>query len=129
MLWLRRRRAGGRGWVRVFAAVCLGMAVFHAASGWGQETAAKRTAGAYGIEIARETTYLTGPLLADGRVDYAEAVNAETSTGVTPENNAACLIARIVRTGEGKWWNVREDVLARMGVDAKAAKVTWTDSP
>jgi hypothetical protein len=51
-----------------------------------------RTAG---IVVGRDTTYLLGPLRADGTVDYIAAVNAEYSQGVTPENNAACLLVRV----------------------------------
>lgn len=44
------------------------------------------------VTIARETSYLTGPLTRDGRVDYAAAWRAEHSSGVTPENNGAPLV-------------------------------------
>ena len=40
------------------------------------------------ITIARDTTYVTGPRFADGRIDFLSAVNQELSEGVTPENNA-----------------------------------------
>jgi len=41
------------------------------------------------VTISQETTYLLGPLRADGYVDYVGALNAELGRGVTPENNAA----------------------------------------
>ena len=41
------------------------------------------------IAISRDTTYITGPLRADGYVDYIAAINERCSEGVTPENNAA----------------------------------------
>jgi len=42
-----------------------------------------------GYTISRETTYFTGPLKADGTIDFVAAVNEHFSKGVTPENNAA----------------------------------------
>ena len=44
---------------------------------------------AYRITVSRETTYLLGPLNADGTVNYVAALDAEYSRGVTPQNNAA----------------------------------------
>ena len=41
-----------------------------------------------GLEISRETTYVTEPITADGEVDFAAAINARMSEGVTPETNA-----------------------------------------
>ncbi len=48
------------------------------------------------IIISRETTYLTGPLREDGRVDYLRAVNERVARGVTPENNAVVLFLQAV---------------------------------
>ncbi len=48
------------------------------------------------ITISKETTYLTGPLRADGTVDYLAALNRRCSEGVTPENNAAVPFWRAV---------------------------------
>jgi len=42
----------------------------------------------YQITVSRETTVITEPLLADGRVDYGHALNKIASRGVTPETNA-----------------------------------------
>lgn len=44
------------------------------------------------LQIHRETTWFTGPLTEDGRIDYATALDAECSAGVTPENNAVPLL-------------------------------------
>ncbi len=41
------------------------------------------------LRIARDTTYLTGPLNSDGTVNYLAALNQLLSDGATPENNAA----------------------------------------
>lgn len=46
------------------------------------------------ITIGRETTYLDGPLTAEGFVDYIAALNQRQSAGVTPENNAVTLLIR-----------------------------------
>jgi len=46
------------------------------------------------LEVSREITYLTGPLNADGTVDYLSVVEAEMSAGVTRKDNAAVLMLR-----------------------------------
>ena len=48
------------------------------------------------ITVSRVTTYFVEPLDDKGHVDYAEALNRKGSAGVTPENNAAVLLARAV---------------------------------
>ncbi len=45
---------------------------------------------------SRETTFLTGPIAADGMVDYAAALSEEEGRGATPVNNAWPLICRIL---------------------------------
>ncbi|MBS0205347.1 MAG: hypothetical protein JSS49_20780 [Planctomycetes bacterium] len=44
------------------------------------------------LEIGPDTTFVTEPLTADGRIDYPAAIHQRYSKGVTPENNAAVLI-------------------------------------
>ena len=46
------------------------------------------------LEIGPETTFVSGPLTADGRIDYETALHEQLSEGVTPDNNAAVLIDR-----------------------------------
>ena len=46
------------------------------------------------LEIGPETTFVNGPLTADGRIDYETALHERLSEGVTPDNNAAVLIDR-----------------------------------
>ncbi len=46
------------------------------------------------IIISRETTYIDGPLNADGTVNYVAYLNQKYSDGVTAENNAAPLLLR-----------------------------------
>ena len=46
--------------------------------------------------VAKDTTYITEPLRADGRPDYVQAINDKLSEGVTPENNAAVLFYQAV---------------------------------
>lgn len=41
------------------------------------------------IALSRETTFITEPLAEDGYIDYLAALNAISSQGVTPDNNAA----------------------------------------
>ena len=46
------------------------------------------------LEIGPETTFVDGPLTADGRINYETALHERFSQGITPENNAAVLIDR-----------------------------------
>lgn len=46
------------------------------------------------LQIGPETTFVNGPLTADGRIDYEAALYERMSAGVTPDNNAAVLIDR-----------------------------------
>ena len=46
------------------------------------------------IIVSRETTFLEGPIDADGYVDYVAALNAKMAEDVTPKNNAVVLLAR-----------------------------------
>jgi hypothetical protein len=46
--------------------------------------------------LARDTTFIKEPLRADGYPDYVAALNAQCRDGVTPENNAAVALLRIV---------------------------------
>lgn len=50
--------------------------------------------------ISKETTYFTAPVRADGTIDYVEAINAQLSKGVTPENNAAIPFLDAVEAAE-----------------------------
>jgi hypothetical protein len=46
--------------------------------------------------ISRETTFVSGPVRADGTIDYVEAINAQHGKGVTKEENAAIPIIEAV---------------------------------
>ena len=48
------------------------------------------------ITISPETTYITEPLLPDGRVDYYGAMHVQNSVGITKENNIAAGIISLV---------------------------------
>jgi len=48
------------------------------------------------IEVNRATTYLTGPLNADGEVDYVAANEARNSAGATPENNFSVVLWQLM---------------------------------
>ncbi len=45
--------------------------------------------------ISEQTTYLTNPVMPDGRIDYFSAVNLQFSRRTTPENNAAACFAKL----------------------------------
>lgn len=47
------------------------------------------------IEPAKDVTYFTEPLDANGNVDYFAALNIHLSKGITPENNAAALLWQV----------------------------------
>src|SRR2546429_6929409 len=42
--------------------------------------------------IGKETTYVTGPVDADGYIDYAAALNKRLGKGITPADNANVLL-------------------------------------
>ncbi|MHC4984226.1 MAG: hypothetical protein ACYTF6_13800, partial [Planctomycetota bacterium] len=67
------------------------------------------------ITISKETTYLLGPLNADGTVNYVAAINEIYSKGVTSENNAAILLIKALGP-EFLDPSVRGKVLERLGV-------------
>ncbi len=48
------------------------------------------------LTISRETTYLFGPVNADGTINYVAALDAMAAKGVTPENNAVVLLAKAI---------------------------------
>ncbi|HEY4330199.1 MAG TPA: hypothetical protein VGN88_10725 [Phycisphaerae bacterium] len=50
--------------------------------------------------VSKETTGITGPLRADGTVDYVAALNEKYGKGVTPENNGFVKWLEVVGTGE-----------------------------
>ncbi len=50
------------------------------------------------VHVSPATTHITGPLRADGSVDYLAALNAHYADGVTPENNAAVVLLQAAGT-------------------------------
>jgi len=46
--------------------------------------------------IDKKTTYVTGPVDADGHIDYVAALNERLSKGVTTENNSAVLLWKVI---------------------------------
>lgn len=52
------------------------------------------------LEIGPETTFVTGPLTADGRIDYPAALHQRLSEGIMPEDNAAVFIDRALGPGD-----------------------------
>jgi len=79
--WIRQRRK--RVVVGLFLAVVL---LGRLAWFWYLSTPSRQ------ITIGRETTYLDGPLDANGCVDYLTAVEQQAAEGTTPENNAVVLL-------------------------------------
>ena len=74
-----------------------------------------RRASKVDITVSRETTYITGPLNADGTVNYVAWLNAKHSKGVTNENNALVLLAQAFGP-EFISAKVRDAVLRRLHV-------------
>ncbi len=71
------------------------------------------------ITVSRETTFLVEPLDNEGFVDYLAAVNQRWSRGVTPENNAAVLLAQALDPKE-VWESIYDEFYA----DLQVAKPT-----
>lgn len=57
---------------------------------------AKQSPRTVTITISPETTYITEPLLPDGRVDYYGAMHLQNSVGITKENNMMPAILAII---------------------------------
>lgn len=76
------------------------------------------------IEISRETTYFTKPRMADGRVDYAAAINRINSRGVTPEDNASILMLQAFGPEllDLQW---RDEYYQRVGMEPLAPDGQW----
>src|SRR5258708_5994274 len=49
-----------------------------------------------GFTIGKETTYVTGPVDADGYIDYAAALNERMSKGIKPAENANVLLWKAI---------------------------------
>jgi len=71
------------------------------------------------IRISKETTRLTGPLTADGEVDFIAAVDQRMRAGVTPENNAAVLFWQAIGP-QAIDVSVRAEFLKRLGIELPA---------
>ncbi|MEI8196544.1 MAG: hypothetical protein WCI73_11595 [Phycisphaerae bacterium] len=48
------------------------------------------------LQISKETTRITTPLLPDGTPDYLRAYEQQAAAGVTPQNNAGAVIQRLL---------------------------------
>ena len=70
--------------------IALGLAVGIFLPGAGAQEKKKRGT----FTIGKETTFVTGPLDADGHIDYVAALNERLAKGVTAENNAVVLLMR-----------------------------------
>lgn len=96
-----------------------------------QESATVSTGGArvgIGIIAGPDTTIFSGPLRLDGSIDYAAALNAEDSRGITADKNAASLLLRIRIVDPERPDNAKLRALALhlIGAEDKAANdVTW----
>ena len=100
---LRRRRVK-RAVAVVFAGAVSVVGVVVGVLSWGSTT----------LTISKETTYFVGPRDADGMVNYAAVLNTLLGAGVTPENNAACVVGPLFYRKED-----RPGVIARLGVDLR----------
>jgi hypothetical protein len=67
------------------------------------------------IEVSARTTWVTKPVRKDGNVDHVAAVNARLSKGVTPENNAAVLLAQAIGPKVSER-SIRKEFFAKLGI-------------
>lgn len=75
------------------------------------------------FRISKETTYLTKPLDEDGYVDYAAALDAIASKGVTKGNNAAVPLAQIL--GPAKFEGTAKVFFGKLGVPVPPKEGTY----
>ena len=73
------------------------------------------------ISVAKDTTFVSGPVDASGYVDYFAAANAEFSTGVTKENNAAVLLLKA--TGYRAVMSTKSRAAVLMALGLKAGEI------
>jgi len=106
---MKRKRSRFRRWaIRTAIALAVVAAILHL------PVPAKMT-------ISPETTVVTGPLNADGTVNYVDALNEMMSEGITPANNAAVLL--VGAFGRGAWpERTRAELFRRLGIDALPAE-------
>jgi hypothetical protein len=52
--------------------------------------------GPHELKIREDVTHITGPLDAEGNLDYETALNTKLSEGVRPETNANVLLWQIM---------------------------------
>jgi hypothetical protein len=76
------------------------------------------------LVVSRETTFLTGPLNADGTVNYLAALNSLASEGITSETNAAIPILQALGP-EMIDVKVRAAVLRQLGVEPLPAQAEY----
>lgn len=73
------------------------------------------------LQIAKDTTFLLGPVNPDGTINYVEGLNAIYGEGVTPQNNAAVLVLRAMGPRaigpERVSQAARERVFERLGME------------
>ena len=71
------------------------------------------------ITISKQTTHILKPVGNDGYIDYIEAINQRLGKGVTPRNNAAIVICRLLGPSGGELREnkeYREALFKRLGV-------------
>jgi len=68
------------------------------------------------ITPSRETTFVRGPLLPDGTIDYAAALDGLFSKGITPRNNAAVLLVPVLGPDRIHKPRAATGVLKRLGL-------------
>jgi hypothetical protein len=66
--------------------------------------------------IGKETTYVTGPVDADGYIDYAAALNERLGKGIKPEDNANVLLWKAF--GPHPRWKMPPDYFKLLGIEA-----------
>src|SRR5262245_24042351 len=60
--------------------------------------------------VGKDTTFVDGPRDADGYIDYDAAINRRFGRGVTPSNNAAVLLWRVLGPGPAPYKGTRPDL-------------------
>lgn len=72
--------------------------------------------------IGKDTTRISGPVRPDGTIDYVGALNARMSAGVTPANNAAVGLIRVLGPGAFRIEGAkRAKFFAALGIDPPPA--------
>src|SRR5271170_1116074 len=80
------------------------------------------------LQISKQTTYITSPLYSDGTPDYVSALNNIASQNVTPQNNAAITLLRLVVGMNDQGGDVKKSLAALGLPESQTTELAWEEA-